>query len=483
MGPPSGWSALPPEPIRVAIVGAGPAGIFAATHLRDLSAKQHRPILITIFERKSSIGGRLIPDTPIFPFDNSHETPLSAEASSYTSPASDLKDIVPTYKSAGWPFQLWKNVEKTLYVYNKPVELTRPSSAASFGSRVWEWWCFGGSVNGAKGIGSQYRRQIRKIRELGIQDSVNAIINLLELDQPRSTAGAAIFAHHGVSKTYINRIIKSESLVQFGQEADSMNLFTLGMMAYAADEGKSQKGGRLVSVLEDMLSRSRNIHLRLNTEAFGLRKLNSTKWVLASRHSRTLEDETGYLFDGVILAAPIASLQLDVRDANLTFPGEFVEYQPRHVTWFTSSNPLDSGQVGEKGLKYPSRIITRIPPSWKTLEHKTGAIEIFDMGFHIQRSPYGNAQERMYRVLSDMHVTDENVRDLLGGKDSSWIARHHIEQGYPVLGPQTSFSAFILDDLVWHTSALEELHSSVGVSAWAGKNVADLAFRKIRERN
>jgi len=48
------------------------------------------------------------------------------------------------------------------------------------------------------------------------------------------------------------------------------------------------------------------------------------------------------------------------------------------------------------------------------------------MGFHIQRSPYGNAQERMYRVLSDMHVTDENVRDLLGGKDSSWIARHHV---------------------------------------------------------
>jgi len=260
-----------------------------------------------------------------------------------------------------------------------------------------------------------------------------------------------------------------------------MNLLTLGMMAYAADEGKSQKGGRLVSVLEDMLSRSRNIHLRLNTEAFSLRKLNSTKWELASRHSRTLEDETGYLFDGVILAAPIASLQLDVHDANLTFPDEFVEYQPRHVTWFTSSNPLDSGQVGEKGLKYPSRIITRIPPSWKTLERQTGAIEIFDMGFHVQRSSHGNVQERMYRVLSDMHVTDENVRDLLGGKHSSWIARHHIEQGYPVLGPQTSFSPFILDDLVWHTSALEELHSSVGVSAWAGKNVADLAFRKIKE--
>jgi hypothetical protein len=319
-----------------------------------------------------------------------------------------------------------RNADGCLSVYNKPVELTRPSSAASFGSRVWEWFCFGGSVNGAKGIGSQYRRQIRKMRELGIQDSVNAIIDLLGLDQPRSQAGAAIFAHHGVSKTYINRIIKSESLVQFGQEADSMNLLTLGMMAYAADDGKSQKGGRLVSVLENMLSRSRNIDLRLNTEAFGLRKLNSTKWVLASRHSRTLEDETAYLFDGVILAAPMTSLQLDVRDGNLTFPDEFVEYRPRHVTWFTASKPLDSGQVGEKNLRYPNRIVTRIPPSWETPEHKTGAIEIFDMGFHVQRSPSGNVQQRMYRVLSDMHVTDENVRDLLGGKDSSWIARHNV---------------------------------------------------------
>jgi hypothetical protein len=139
-----------------------------------------------------------------------------------------------------------------------------------------------------------------------------------------------------------------------------------------------------------------------------------------------LEDETAYLFDGVILAAPKASLQLDVRDANLTFPDEFVEYQPRHVTWFTSPKPLNSGQVGKKGLKYPNRIITRIPPSWRTPEHKAGAIEIFDTGFHVQRSPYGNVQERIYRVLSDMHVTDENIRDLLGGKDSSWIARHHV---------------------------------------------------------
>jgi len=260
-----------------------------------------------------------------------------------------------------------------------------------------------------------------------------------------------------------------------------MNLLTLGMMAYAADEGKSQKGGHLVSALENVLSRSRNIDIRLNTEAFGLRKLNATKWVLASRDSRTLGDATAGVFDAVILAAPMASLQLEVRDANLTSPDEFIEYQPRHVTWFTTSQPLNSGQVGKKNPGYPGRIVTRIPPSWKTPEHKTGAIEILDMGIHVQRTPSGNVQQRIYRVLSDMHVTDENIRDLIGGKDSSWIARRSIEQGYPVYGPQTSFSSFILDDVVWHTSAIEELHSSVGASAWAGKNIADLAFRKIKE--
>jgi NAD(P)-binding Rossmann-like domain len=128
------WFAPPAEPIHVAIigtlytlayniinvanscdfVGGGPAGVFAAARLRDLSSKLRRPVLITIFERKHSLGGRLIPDTPIFPFDDSRETPLSAEACSYTSPASDLKDILPAYKSAGWSFQQWKNVEKTL---------------------------------------------------------------------------------------------------------------------------------------------------------------------------------------------------------------------------------------------------------------------------------------------------------------------------------------------------------------------------------
>jgi hypothetical protein len=38
-----------------------------------------------------------------------------------------------------------------------------------------------------------------------------------------------------------------------------------------------------------------------------------------------MDDETAYLFDGVILAAPMTSLQLDTRDANLTFPDESVE--------------------------------------------------------------------------------------------------------------------------------------------------------------
>lgn len=251
------------------------------------------------------------------------------------------------------------------------------------------------------------------------------IVDLLDLSQPRSQTGAAIFAHHGVSKTYINRILKSESLVQFGQEADSMNLLTLGMMAYAADEGKSHKGGRLASALEKMLLRSPNIHLRLSTEAFSLHRLNSTKWALGSRHSRTSEDATTYLFDGIILAAPVPSLQLDLRDANLTLP-DMIKYKPRHVTWFTASKPLDSGQVGEKGLKYPNRIVTRIPPSWKTLEHESGAIEIFDLGLHVRRSPSGTVQERMYRVLSGLYVTDDNIRDLLSGADSSWIARHNV---------------------------------------------------------
>lgn len=133
---PSDWSwfAPPAEPIHIAVVGmlytlayyivnvanegnfvgGGPAGVFAAARLRDLSAKLYRPVVITIFERKPSLGGRLIPDTPIFPFDDSRETPLSAEASSYNSPASDLKDLVPTYRSAGWSFRQWKNVEKTV---------------------------------------------------------------------------------------------------------------------------------------------------------------------------------------------------------------------------------------------------------------------------------------------------------------------------------------------------------------------------------
>ncbi|KIW02512.1 uncharacterized protein PV09_06311 [Verruconis gallopava] len=368
-----------------------------------------------------------------------------------------------------------------LSVYNKPIELTRPYSAASFGSRLWEFWCFGRSASDAKSLGFQYRQRIERLSRIGTQDSVKAIVDLLSLGQARSQIGAAIFSKQGVSKNYINRILKSGALVQLGQEADSLNIFTLGMVAYAADEGKTHQGGCLVATLESMISLSKNVHLHLNNEALGLRKLNAIKWILATRDLKDSGHESAYMFDGVILAAPMSSLKLEFRNATFKTDNDFVVYQPRHPTWFTTSRALDSAEVGKKDPQFPDRIIRRIPPSWQAAEPSTGAIEISDLGHDVKRWLHNDVPERMYRLLSDRPVTDKMVRDLLGGKASSWIARHTIEQGYPVYGPRSWFSDFELDELVWHTSAIEELHSSVGVSAWTGRNVANLAFQKLKD--
>ncbi|KAJ8118014.1 hypothetical protein ONZ43_g4077 [Nemania bipapillata] len=76
----------PPSPLptyNVAIIGAGPAGIAAAYHLRTSPAARDAQFNITIFESKPVLGGVLAfhhaNGSSIFPRDHPTQSPITAE--------------------------------------------------------------------------------------------------------------------------------------------------------------------------------------------------------------------------------------------------------------------------------------------------------------------------------------------------------------------------------------------------------------------
>lgn len=64
--------------------------MFAAAYLRKLSRSLDRPLKITVFDRKASVGGRLVPDSLVYPLDDPTQPPLIPESASHRSLTTDI---------------------------------------------------------------------------------------------------------------------------------------------------------------------------------------------------------------------------------------------------------------------------------------------------------------------------------------------------------------------------------------------------------
>ena len=92
------------------MVGAGPAGTFSARQLRRLAGKLDKPLSITVFERKSAVGGRLVPDLPLYPFNDALQQPLLPESVSARSLSNGA--ILEAASEHGIPFRPHDRSEK-----------------------------------------------------------------------------------------------------------------------------------------------------------------------------------------------------------------------------------------------------------------------------------------------------------------------------------------------------------------------------------
>ncbi|OCL10429.1 hypothetical protein AOQ84DRAFT_374926 [Glonium stellatum] len=458
-----------PQPFRIAIIGAGPAGVFTAAHLRKLSGNLGRPLEIEIFERKATVGGRLTPESPLHPFGDPHQPALVAESASYGSLSTGLTDILKNY---GVNPQLHNNVETVGYHFYSNYDLVRPSSAASVWSRAWEFWCFGYSTGRSKDFGQQSRQRIRRIHSLPTLNSIQDLVKNLDLGRLRSQTPPHSISDNGISKWYTDKVLKGEMAIQYGQDLDSLSGLALSMAAYDADEGKGQAGGNLKSILERVLASSR-VNLHLSTDVIGIRKVNSTYWVLAYREPGTASD-TAAFFDGIILAAPYVSSELEVRNSSLAVPPVALSYVPRHITWFTLPSPSNNHEI----LPEDRSIIHR-PSFWPSAAPAPNFIELRHLGPLVRRRLPAQ-QEHLYRIFSSDRIEDAQIERLLSGSNPTWIARHEIPLAYPRLAPGSSLPPIVCDSRIWHTGAVEAVGNRVELSAWMGKNIAGLIAQELK---
>src|SRR5436190_3139119 len=200
--------------------------------------------------------------------------------------------------------------------------------------------------------------------------------------------------------------------------------------AYNADEGRKPEGGSLALALETLLCKS-NVDLRLSTEVFGVQKINETNWILASRHVGSPEEEMADMFDGVVLAAPLAAEDVEFRDTNLTQWSGIIQYKSRQVTWFTAPAAVDPSSLGlSPSKRLPQRIITHAPPSWRSEMESSAYIEILNMG---ELVPINDQElpQHLYRIFSDSYIVDEDLQVLIGGSNTSWTYRHQVMSPAP----------------------------------------------------
>lgn len=471
-----------PIPYHVAVIGAGPAGAFSARQLRRLAGKLDKPLSITVFERKSAVGGRLVPDLPLYPFDDALQQPLLPESASALSLSNGA--ILEAAREHGIPFRPHDHSEKIFYNIKGSSELTRPSSKASLSSWLWELWCFGFSSKNAKAVGNTAKNQFLQIyRETAPINSTQELVRRHGLGYVLANGGLQALEGHGVSRDYVEDVLRGEIAIQYGQNMEALNNLALGIGAYNADEGRSLQGGSMTSTLEAILDSS-DVDLRLSTEVYGFRKLNATKWLVVSRQPGTSGEGTIDMFDGVIFAAPFFPDEFEYRDTTFQTPPQIIDYKTRHVTWFASPVQPDRDALGVNVAKpFPDRAIMKIPDSWPHSSTGQGLIEVLDMGAIAQRNSEGPGSQHAYRVLSEVRLEDEHLPAILGGMSPSWVGRHEIKTAYPNLSPRSAFPPMVLDDRFWSPLSIEAIGSSVELSAWAGKNVASLVVTELAKRS
>ncbi|KAI3329279.1 hypothetical protein HD806DRAFT_530676 [Xylariaceae sp. AK1471] len=467
------FSRIPPLPTpstyNVAIVGAGPAGIAAAQHLRLSSAgRDDVRFNITIFESKPVIGGVLaFKDSKgsfsVFPKDDPRQSPITAE------------DIAG--KALMWSNALFtRDSEKILGDKVNFIELgheqvgyyddtlktasaARPYSKTPIATWLSLLWTYGSSVWRAGSLAHDGDLREAMLKAPLVSDPQKILESLGVLKYVQQWA-SVLLRERSISERFATEILDPQVQRAYGQNLNQITSIGAMLAAAQEDSANAYMGGDLVDRLQRIV-RKIDVDVRISTRVVGIKHQEIAEqhpaWLIqhesadAENGRRELSVEA---FDKVIMAAADFGIRLESSDGhtrNLTTYHEtdmnaeaavsdYDEFVPVHITFFTSDAKLSPWRDYDQVL-------------FIDVKKAVGIQDLALVRKIVSLHDGGAKTEYLYRVLSRSPVLEE-------------MQNHcNISWNYQTWWPG--------GEGLWWTSLIQHAWTTVDLNWLAGKVVAD----------
>ncbi|KAH6670625.1 hypothetical protein B0J14DRAFT_656695 [Halenospora varia] len=499
---------LPPNVVRVGVVGAGPAGISAAYTISQFSFPKKKGVAdikleLTVFESKPQVGGRLVLSSPsLTSFSASHPNfKFSAEDLSSSCLLHNAVFASRAKKGLGREIGELGEVKSEVGFYagdgengNVVAELSRPRSKTSLGRNIKLLWRYFSDVWKAsvlptgtvRTFGAMLESQSRPSSSSSSANTYASIWEMIVAGGLTENVGMSAkdrLAKNGININgkYFHEVLQPQLRRQSGLEISEVSDLSLSIAL--AREGAASCSSASTTNFEDILGKfteTSNAELRLSATVDSFRRakaeeIGDEKWLVEYHTSNLDPDEKLYeAYDHLIIAAPWNTstfLPPDVDEIQ-----EQVVYRPLWVTLLSTAGPPDLGLSGT--------LAAEILPIEKDGLGESGISEIAHLRdvYHVDED--GQVSSRsIYRILSSEPIP-RPVLDRMWMDKFDVVLEEEILNAYPIQIPRTSEEEIGKFEVIegqglWHSGNLEAAATSVDLAWVVGENVGRLVGRRI----
>ncbi|KAJ5920803.1 hypothetical protein N7466_009129 [Penicillium verhagenii] len=493
-------------PKRVAVIGAGAGGSFAAYELRKLADDSAIPVNVTVFERSSYIGGR---STTVDAFDDP-AYPIELGASIFV----EVNQILMNASNNLGLFVLGadharpKQTDDSIGIWDGSQFLFTVGNSSSWWNIAKLFWRYGMAPLRTKNLMKEVVGRFLKLYEEPLFPfrSLSEAAEAVNLVNVTASPGDAFLNANSISDLFAREIIQASTRVNYGQNLALIHGLE-SMVCMATDGAVSVRGGNWR--IFDGVLKAANTEVRLNTTVTEIIRSKEGTVRIITQSTSDLDSEMSdeSEFDEVIIAGPLQYSGISISPPLEHVPDD-IPYAKLYVTLLASPHRISSRFFGldNKSSGPPETILTTLPEGSKLGANPKG---VGPTGFwsvstlqQIPRITTSNGQEQredhyVYKIFSPERPTADFIADLfdieysrntfgsentstdnstIGDLPKSEISWFHekVWHPYPLMYPRVTFEEVLLAPSVWYTSGIESFISTMETSALMGRNVAAL---------
>ncbi|KAJ6115715.1 Prenylcysteine oxidase [Penicillium sp. IBT 18751x] len=500
-------------PKRVAVIGAGAGGSFAAYELRKLADNADIPVNITVFERATYIGGR---STTVNVFDHP-AYPIELGASIFVEVNHILvnasRDLGLNVRSAdhGRP----QESDESIGIWDGKKFVFTLKNSSSWWNIGRLFWRYGLAPLRAQNLMKSIVGKFLRLYEEPLFPfrSLSEAALTLGLIDATSSSGDAFLGANQVSELFAREIIQASTRVNYGQNLGLIHGLET-MVCLATDGAVSIDGGNWL--IFDGVLKASGADVRLNTTVTAVTR-DSDGTVRIESHQSGDTDSKLYSsedeFDEVIIAGPLQYSGIAVSPPLEHIPDE-IPYVKLHVTLLSSPHRISPHYFGldSQGVRAPETILTTLPEGLDLGSNPKGVgpAEFWSISTlrTVDRIIMKEGKEKVeqhyvYKIFSPERPTAAFVAQIfdidytdgdgsvtvaagnttigdLSKNDISWF-HERLWHPYPLLYPRVTFEEILLAPGIWYTSGIESFISTMETSALMGRNVAALMVQSWKQ--